>query len=182
VRVADGFGRYVARYVAGNTKRQAGDKGARLVRFSRTFVRSVHGAFSPFNYLAKRVQERKETLLTEFPTIAPLLGRLWSPEAAGWLSWLLWAPPPPYWQIIIDRTKEDLLLYGGETFALKERVEEYREHFERQQAVARREAEMAPAYRQLLLERKAGAGVAPDRPAGRSQVLRLPGEVWLQRD
>jgi len=190
VKVAEGFGRYVARYVAGNTKRQLGDKGARLVRFSRSFVRSVHGVFSPWNFIGKRVQARKAALLVKWPCLERVLENSWLPSARRWLPWLLWSCPDQLIPFIYSRVEDDLALYSGVEFVLQDRVLEYRQkHLDR---LAREAAEgnvgmsfagcSVSSHVVPLVGSLPGAGVAPDRPAGRSQVMRLPGEVWLQRD
>jgi hypothetical protein len=167
VKVADGFGRYVARYVAGNTKRQACDSGARLVRFSRSFVRTVCGPFSPFNFIGKRVRARQEELRGKWPGIESLLDNAWLPEARGWLSWVLWSCPAPVYSALLSRVEDDLLYFGGVALAFKERALEFRSAWERELA----SQASVPS----------GAGVSPVSSAERGQVMLLPGEKFLAR-
>jgi hypothetical protein len=64
VRIAKGFGRYVARYVAraGNTRQD--EKGARLVRFSKSFQRCVCGPFSKVDFIEERSRKRIPQICT----------------------------------------------------------------------------------------------------------------------
>jgi len=167
VRVTDGFGRYVARYVAGNTKRQAGDKGARLVRFSRTFNRTVHGPFSPWNFIGNRVRARQKQLAAKWPSLASLVENTWLPSARGWLPWFLWTCPEGYYAGCLSRVEDDLELYSGAAFALKERVEEFRDRW--------RVSLAAETVRQ-----GAGVKVTPVRPKA-VESHTFPGLAWLAR-
>jgi len=170
VRVPDGFGRYIARYVAGNTKRQEGDRGARLVRFSKNFRRCVVGPFSPFTFTQNRVRERQQLLLSKWPSLEETARRGWMPSIRSWLSWLLWSAPAPYFESVLSRTEEDLTLYSGAAFALEENARAYREAF--QEAQKRRKTLPSPTL--------SGAGVTPDR-AKPVERRRLPGELFLAR-
>lgn len=167
VRVTEGFGRYVARYVAGNTKRQASDRGARLVRFSRTFVRVVCGAFTPWNFIAVRVRKRKQDLITKWPSLSSVVENTWLPSVRSWLPWLLWSAPEGYYVGCLMRTEDDLQLYGGAAFALQERTEEYRERWLRAVATD-------------TPKKGAGVKVTPDR-SETVETHAFPGLAWLAR-
>lgn len=126
IREERGFGRYLARYVAGNTQRRPGDGRAKLVRYSRSFQRCVCGPFSPWNYIIVRVRKRKLELAKAFPSLEDLVERPWAREAREWLPWLLWSAPEVYYDIVVSRVREDAELYRGTVFQFAEGVAAYR--------------------------------------------------------
>jgi hypothetical protein len=120
VRIAEGFGRYVARYVgrAGNTRQD--EKGARLVRFSRGFKRCVVGRFSKVDAIEKRARER-------LPEIVNLLGfrdtaHLETSVGPRWkyhFARLLYCREEVFYPVLLE-ARRSLLLYGGRMLALEE--------------------------------------------------------------
>ncbi|HVU15530.1 MAG TPA: hypothetical protein VHD32_01295 [Candidatus Didemnitutus sp.] len=126
IREEAGFGKYLARYVAGNCKRQAGDVRSRLVRYSRSFQRCVCGPFSPWNFITKRAQKRKVELGKEFPDLVDLVECPWRREAREWLPWLLWSAPDVYFDVVVSRVRDDAELYRGTAFQFSDRVTLYR--------------------------------------------------------
>jgi len=120
VRIADGFGRYVARYVgrAGNTRQD--EKGARLVRFSRGFKRCVVGKFSKVDAIEERARNRLPEIvdLLGFRDIAHLecsIGPRWKYHFAR----LLYCREEIFYPVLLE-ARRSLLLYGGRMLALEE--------------------------------------------------------------
>jgi hypothetical protein len=120
VRIAVGFGRYVARYVsrAGNTRQD--EKGARLVRFSKTFQRCVCGPFSKVDFIEERSRKR-------IPQICEALGyrsqiHLESHLGNRWryhLSRLMYCDEGAFGQVLW-RIESALRFYGGRQLAIEE--------------------------------------------------------------
>jgi hypothetical protein len=170
IRIADGFGRYVARYVgrAGNTRQD--EKGARLVRFSKSFQRVICGPFCKLDVIDKRARDR-------VPHVAEMLGwrstdRLESELGPRWkyhLARILYCDEKTFWWVLVH-ARETLALYGGRLFVLREAFDEWEAD-----APART---FAQEQRELWLEyaksRQQGAGVrvTPDR-----QDTEVPDEV-----
>jgi hypothetical protein len=63
VKNPQGVGMYVARYVGRTLHTRGGDKGARLVRFSKGFRRSVCGPFSKVDLIEKRARARQPVIV-----------------------------------------------------------------------------------------------------------------------
>ena len=120
VRIAAGFGRYVARYVAraGNTRQD--EKGARLVRFSKTFQRCVCGPFSKVDFIEERSRNR-------IPQIRSSLGypsqtRLEADLGPRWryhLARLMYCDQATF-DAVTWRMEDALEIYGGRLLAIEE--------------------------------------------------------------
>lgn len=177
IRIIEGFGRYVARYVGrtGNTRQN--EKGARLVRFSKGFQRVVCGTFSSFDSIGQRARGR-------LPIIRQELG--WRSQAAlefelgpRWkyhLARVMYCSEAEHWQVLFW-ARHDLELYGGRMMALHEAFQRWEDEKPSRDAIAA--ALKQQQCLELLFE---GAGVesTPERPLAVARNLK-PGELFLSR-
>jgi hypothetical protein len=146
VRMAQGFGRYVARYVAraGNTRQD--EKGARLVRFSKNFQRCVCGPFSKFDFIEERARER-------IPTIVDFLGyrnvtHLEADLGPRWryhLARLMYCRDQEIYTVVWY-AKANLEIFSGRLLALKEAFDQWDAEAPKREK-AREEAELCELLR-----------------------------------
>jgi hypothetical protein len=125
VKNPQGFGTYVARYVGRTLHTRGDEKGARLVRFSKGFRRSVCGPFSKVDLIEKRARERmpriREALgFKSQDALEDTLGPCWRYHLAR----LRFCSDRTYSEITyaVERALE---FYNGPLFAL---VDEFKRH------------------------------------------------------
>jgi len=131
VRLTEGFGKYVARYVGRSEDTRQGEKGARLVRYSKGFIRTVCGPFSKSDKIEERARDR-------LPSIAFYLNLPPSPEfgtpghfesvfGGRWryhMARIMYCSPFVFGPVMVH-AQVSLSLYGGRLFALQEAFDAY---------------------------------------------------------
>ena len=118
VRIADGFGRYVARYVGRTENTRQDEKGARLVRFSKGFTRCVCGPFSKCDVIETRARERlpfiREWLgFRDRDHMEIEIGPRWKYHLAR----LMYCSTPTFFHVM-TQVRASLRLYGGPMFVV----------------------------------------------------------------
>lgn len=126
VKNPQGFGTYVARYVGKTFQTRNEEKGARLVRFSKGFRRSICGPFSKVDLIEKRARDR-------LPKIIESLG--WRSQAAmeyevgpSWryhLARFMYCDQFTF-STITTAVERSLEFYGGPMFVLAEEFKKAR--------------------------------------------------------
>jgi hypothetical protein len=118
-----GMGRYLARYVGREIgTRQKRDRGARLVQYSQSWVRTVQGPFCWWDFRSRRATKRAQEVATRFWGSWERMERDVGPQWRFHLIRLLYASENDY-QWLVSHVEEDLKLYGGPLFILNECVE-----------------------------------------------------------
>jgi hypothetical protein len=123
VKNAAGFGMYVARYVGRTFHTRREEKGARLVRFSKGFKRTVCGPFSKTDLIETRARDR-------VPTIVKFLGYRDSaaleqdigPRWRYHLARLMYTDEQTFFSVLVA-TEHDLEYCGGRLFLLQKQFE-----------------------------------------------------------
>lgn len=179
IRITQGFGRYVARYVgrAGNTRQD--EKGARLVRFSRSFQRTICGPFSKCDVIETRARERLPEIIESlgFRDRAQLeieVGPRWKYHLAR----IMYCAEGAFQQVLCY-ARHDLKLYGGRMFALAEAFERW-DADEPLRAEQREISRLLDEHARQLSDEGAGVDFTPDRAQPVARRL-LPGEIFLAR-
>jgi hypothetical protein len=125
IKNSDGFGFYVARYVGRTFHTRKDEKGARLVRFSKSFHRCVHGAFSKLDLIGKRARDRLPVIVKEFgfksqDHLERHLGGAWR----YYLARLLYCHDRVF-TLVLNAVAHDLEYFDGVRIALDERFAEW---------------------------------------------------------
>jgi len=128
IKNTDGFGVYVARYVGRTFHTRKEEKGARLVRFSKSFQRAVLGPFSKLDIIGKRARNRLPEVVKEFgfksqSALENELGPAWRFH----LSRLLYCRDEVF-RCILYAVGHDLEYFNGVRTALDERFSEWDRH------------------------------------------------------
>jgi hypothetical protein len=146
VKNPQGFGMYVARYVGRSLHTRADDKGARLVRFSKGFRRSVCGPFSKVDLIEKRARARQPVIVERLGYHSQeALENDFGPSWRYHLARLRYCDDRTF-GIVTIAIERSLEFYSGAPFVV---LEEFALHDERVRESERKEAEMAPLLEAL---------------------------------
>jgi hypothetical protein len=131
VRLTGGFGKYVARYVGRSEDTRQAEKGARLVRYSKGFVRTVCGPFSKSDKVEERARDRLPSIA--FYLNLPSCADFGSPEhfesvfGGRWryhMARIMYCSPFVFAPVLVH-AQVSLSLYGGRLLALEEAFAAY---------------------------------------------------------
>jgi len=125
IKVASGFGRYVARYVGRTEATRASDKGARLVRFSKGFRRCVCGPFSKCDVIETRARDRLPLIVRTLGYRS--LGHLQEDLGPRWryhLARLMYCQSAAfYW--VLNEARASLAVFDGALVAVNDAFRDY---------------------------------------------------------